>query len=425
MAIFGVSKKEVEELHRTIAELQAKVAPEYKELDAIRNEISELKTEKKNLETSCKNAAKQLNQLFQSVKEKEKQIIQLDDEILLQDYALYKPTYDFASSDEYKDRLSAIRQEQKEMIKQKTACHFSTNWTVDGSKAKGQKMTNDNIKQILRSFNTECENAIDRVKYNNVESMRNRIKKSFEALNKLNESIQVSISYKYYCLKLDELVLAVEYAMKKQEEKEAARQAREELREQQKLEAEIRAAREKIRKEQVHFKKALKQLNDQLNRAEDSERAAIEEKRQELLKSLGKLDEESKVIDYREQNAKAGYVYIISNVGSFGENVYKIGMTRRLEPQDRVDELGDASVPFRFDVHAMIFSEDAPKLENALHKAFENKRVNMVNQRKEFFNVTLDEIKKVVKDNFDKTVDFISLPEADQYRQSIAMKESR
>ena len=127
-------------------------------------------------------------------------------------------------------------------------------------------------------------------------------------------------------------------------------------------------------------------------------------------------------LDYREANQRAGYVYIISNIGSFGENVYKIGMTRRLDPQERIDELGDASVPFNFDVHAMIFSDDAPALEAALHKAFENRKVNMVNQRREFFNVTLAEIKEVVKKNFDKTVEFIDIPDAEQYRISQKMK---
>ena len=127
-------------------------------------------------------------------------------------------------------------------------------------------------------------------------------------------------------------------------------------------------------------------------------------------------------MDYREANIKAGYVYIISNIGAFGENIYKIGMTRRLDPMDRVDELGDASVPFNFDVHAMIFSDDAPSLEAILHKEFENKKVNMINNRKEFFNVTLEEIKQVVHSNYDKVVEFIDVPAAEQYRESLKIK---
>lgn len=140
---------------------------------------------------------------------------------------------------------------------------------------------------------------------------------------------------------------------------------------------------------------------------------------------LSDIDKALNDIDYRQANMKAGYVYIISNIGSFGENVYKIGMTRRLDPQERVDELGDASVPFKFDVHAMIFSDDAPALEAALHRAFEDKKVNMVNHRREFFNVTLDEIKEVIKKNFDKTVEFIDIPDAEQYRVSLKMRNKR
>ena len=148
-------------------------------------------------------------------------------------------------------------------------------------------------------------------------------------------------------------------------------------------------------------------------------------KKSELEDKLSDIDKALSDIDYRQANMKAGYVYIISNIGAFGENVYKIGMTRRLDPQERVDELGDASVPFRFDVHAMIFSDDAPALETALHHAFEDKKINMVNQRREFFNVTLDEIKKVVQENYDKTVEFIDVPDAEQYRISKKMRENR
>ena len=148
----------------------------------------------------------------------------------------------------------------------------------------------------------------------------------------------------------------------------------------------------------------------------------VEYNRTELENQLSDIEKAINDIDYREANQKAGYVYVISNIGAFGPDVYKIGMTRRLDPQERVDELGDASVPFNFDVHAMIFSDDAPALEAALHKAFEDRKLNMVNTRREFFNVTLDEIKEVVKRNFDKTVEFIDIPDAEQYRISQKLK---
>lgn len=136
------------------------------------------------------------------------------------------------------------------------------------------------------------------------------------------------------------------------------------------------------------------------------------------------MDKALQDLDYREAN-RAGYVYIISNIGAFGENIYKIGMTRKLEPEERIAELSGASVPFRFDIHAMIFSNDAPKLEAALHNAFADRKMNLVNGRKEFFMVTLEEIKKVVQENHDKTVEFLNVAEAQQYRESEMMRKRK
>ncbi len=231
------------------------------------------------------------------------------------------------------------------------------------------------------------------------------------------------ITSKYINLKVDELHLAFEYQQKKQEEKEAQKAARAEMREAARLQKEIEAQRKKIEKEQTHYQTAYEKLLKQLEEGPENTDLLI--KKVELESRLDDIDKAIKDIDYREANQRAGYVYIISNIGAFGENVYKIGMTRRLDPQDRVDELGDASVPFNFDVHAMIFSDDAPALESALHKAFENRKLNMVNTRREFFNVTLDEIKKVVKKNFDKTVEFIDVPYAEQFRVSQKMRQNQ
>ena len=153
----------------------------------------------------------------------------------------------------------------------------------------------------------------------------------------------------------------------------------------------------------------------------EEEKAAILDKQGEIINLLDELNQKMEDIDYRQSNQRAGYVYIISNVGSFGEGVYKIGMTRRLDPMERVYELGDASVPFVFDVHAMIFTEDAPKLEAALHNAFASRRVNMVNTRREYFRVSLEEIKEVVRNNHDKTVEFMDEPTAQQYRESMLL----
>jgi hypothetical protein len=137
-----------------------------------------------------------------------------------------------------------------------------------------------------------------------------------------------------------------------------------------------------------------------------------------LEQSLKNANEAKERAISRAQQTKSGHVYIISNLGSFGENVYKIGMTRRLEPLDRVKELGSASVPFTFDLHAMIYSENAPELESLLHKEFDDRRINKVNNRKEYFKVSLDEIEQVVKNKYEKEVDFIKVIEAQQFRET-------
>lgn len=233
--------------------------------------------------------------------------------------------------------------------------------------------------------------------------------------------MQISISNEYYQAKVDELHLAFEYRQKKQAEKEEQREARAALREAAKLQKEIEEQRKAINKERNHYQNALLSVLKQIESSPTPSDELIQ-KKNELESQLGIIDTKIKDLDYREANQRAGYVYVISNIGAFGENIYKIGMTRRLNPQDRVDELGDASVPFNFDVHAMIFSDNAPALENALHKAFEDRKVNMINHRREFFNVTLDEIKEVIRQNYDKTVEFIDVPDAEQYRESLKMR---
>ncbi|MDM0965054.1 DUF4041 domain-containing protein [Clostridium perfringens] len=427
MGILDLFKaKENNELKEEIKELKKLLNPEQQEIANLVKEIDKLKLEKDKISKEVDKLFSKKQELSNKIKLKKKDLILLDDEILMQEFGLYKPIYDFESSEKYKQAIDNLRVVQKEMIKNKSAVIYSNNWTLDGSKAKGRKMTNDNIKQIIMAFNIECDNLIAKVKYNNIQSIQKRIEKTFERLNKLNESNQVRLTSKYLECKLSELKLVHEYQVKKQEEKEEQKRIREELREEAKLKKELEEAKKNTLKDITHFENALSKLNEQLksNNLSDEEIKNLQLKKEELEKNIDNLNLSLKDIDYRQENQRAGYVYIISNIGAFGKDVYKIGMTRRLEPMDRIDELGDASVPFNFDVHAMIFADDAPKLENALHKAFENKKLNMVNQRREFFNVTLEEIEKVVKENFDKTVEFKKEPEAEQFRQSLKIKDT-
>lgn len=439
--VFKNKKQEIEYLKSRVSQLEAEntslkaqndelsalISDEAKELisleDSLREKVADLTDMIDDLNSVVKDKRAELSSLKTEIEEKNSKILQLDDEILYQDFGLYKPKYNCINSDEYKEKINNVRQKQKNMIRDKLALNYYDNWTLDGSRSKGRAMNNDNMKIALLAFNGECDTLINKVKFNNVNRIEERINKIADKVNKLNQRNKISITGTYRQLKIEELHLCYEYEKKKQEEKEEMRRIREQEREQQKLQKEIEEARKKIKKEQAHYSKALEQLLKQIESASEKDTAALLEKKQEIEQHLNDIDVEIKNIDYREANQKAGYVYIISNIGSFGENIYKIGMTRRLDPQDRVDELGDASVPFRFDVHAMIFSEDAPALEASLHQAFESKKVNMVNNRKEFFNVTLDEIEEVVKKNYDKTVEFTRLPEAEQYRESEIIKK--
>ncbi|HCF7008360.1 TPA: DUF4041 domain-containing protein [Pseudomonas aeruginosa] len=390
-------------------EVQQLIEQEKLKLAAVRREIS--------------SAEQDLAAIAQRSSALKSEILVWEETLLLESFALYQPKFKLTASHEYKSRLDSTRERQKSLIKSGGAATGNMDWTVNGSKQQGRKLVNDMIKLVIRSFNNEADYCVDNVKFDNVELGEKRILRSFEACNRLGKIMDVEISRQYLGLKIDELHLAHEFQTKKQEEKEEAKRAREELREQQKLEQEIRAAREKIAKERKHFLAALRDIQARIDKAEsDGERAPLLAKLAEVEAGRAALESEERLIDYREQNAKAGYVYVISNVGAFGEGVYKIGMTRRLEPMDRVDELGDASVPFWFDVHAMVFSDNAPSLEAKLHERFAAGRLNKVNGRKEFFRADIGEIEAVIRENFDAAVEVTHEAPAEQYRESLRME---
>ncbi|MCM1233985.1 MAG: DUF4041 domain-containing protein [Ruminococcus flavefaciens] len=397
MSLFGISEK------KEIERLKAQLTPEQQSLDVLNQKIQAAKAELASLQ---------------------QQIIETDEAALLQSFGIYTPHYSYTTSDEYKAKLKELRDRQKAAVKNGQAVAGNENWRVNGSPPQGKKMVRDMQKLLLRAYNAECDDAIEHVRFNNIEACTKKINASADAISKLGAIMGIYITNTYVYMKIEELRLMHEYQVKKQEEKEAAREARQRQREEAKAMKELEEARKKLEKEQSHYQNALTKLNNQLKNASAEARQALEEKKAELAGKLLEIETDIKDVDYRAANQRAGYVYIISNIGAFGEGIYKIGMTRRLDPMERVYELGDASVPFNFDVHAMIFTEDAPGLEAALHSAFSDRKLNFVNQRREFFRVSLDEIKEVVKKNYDKTVEFVDIPPAEQYRESIKLRES-
>lgn len=423
-------RRQAEELDRQLVALQDRyaqlqsLAKRHGAMEALelQQSIDQQNAKLAEVNRTVQSKERELAALTEQLSQLRGQVLVVEEILLLESFALYEPKFKLNASHEYKTRLDGVRERQKAMIKNGEAATGNMGWEVNGSKAEGRKLVNDMLKLVIRSFNNEADYCVDNVKFDNIELGEKRIRQSFDACNRLGRVMTVRLSEQYLNLKLDELHLAHEFQVKKQEEKETAKRLREELREQQKLEQEIRAAREKIAKERKHFTAALRDLQARVDKAAtEDERAALLSKIAEVEARKSLLDNEEKIIDYREQNAKAGYVYVISNVGAFGEGVYKIGMTRRLEPMERIDELGDASVPFWFDVHAMVFSENAPALEAKLHERFAAGRLNKVNGRKEFFCADIAEIEAVIRANYDAVVEVTREAPAEQYRESLRM----
>lgn len=441
MGIFDFLKKEELQKIEALTIENEKINKMYKELSEVKLSIEQMSaldlqkniSEKQDALTiisqSISDKTNFLNEILTRIdnllshqRKLQSQLTVLESDIAMEEFGLYKPRYDFASSLEYKDKLNVIREMQKAMIKSKSAVNYSENWTVDGSKAKGKKMTNDNIKMILRSFNNECEAAINKVKFSNIQSIEKRIHSSFNQHNKLNDSNKVSLTQRFLDLKLQELYLAFEYEQKKEEEKEALREQREKEKEEKALQKEIDSKKKVIHKEMSHLENVISELELKLIVADESEKNSLELQILELKENLNKFEEEIEELDYRTAHAAAGYVYVISNIGSFGEDIVKIGVTRRLDPLERINELSSASVPFKFDVHALIFSYDAYNLESNLHNKFSDKRLNIVNNRKEFFKISIDEIEIELQAYKDLTIDFSKVPEAQEYRESLKLR---
>jgi hypothetical protein len=429
MGLFDfLKKKEFEEIeklksqldrYKPIADIEAETENQKKNLEQIKlSKQAEVKTVEENftkLNTDYQTALETYTKL-------RKEVSLFENKLDLIEFGVYEPIYEFDKSDEYRAEQDRIIELQKQMISSERAAICRTNWTIDGSEAKGRASTKRYIKLTLRAFNGECESLIAKVKWNNVNQMKERVKKSFETINKIGESQTVTIQSEYLDLKIKELTLEYEFQLKRQKEKEELRAAQEELREEEKARREFEQAQKEAEKEEANYEKALEKARKEIGLATGDMHDKLQAQIEKLEQELKEAHERKERAISMAQQTKRGHVYIISNIGSFGEQVYKIGMTRRLEPVDRIKELGDASVPFQFDIHAMIYSEDAPTLENALHKAFANKKVNMLNYRKEFFKVTLDEIEQKAKEIGLET-EFTRLPEAMEYRETLAILE--
>ena len=407
--------KEFEEkntLLGSIDEIRAQKEDALKEVETAKEEgiesIEALKQEElDNLEELKKEKIKELEEI-------KEQIIAYDKDLLVK--YVDERDYSDITSTQIKNDLAMLNLKTKEMIKNDEAVKHKTDET--------KRRINNLTKQILKNFNTEVDLALSKLTFSNVDSIRGKVMRAFTSSNRIFKGDEIEITKKYLDLRLEELNLMYQFNRKREIEKDQQRAIKEQMLEEEKVRREIEQEKRKIEKEEIQFKNEQNKLLAYLNNAaNDVERNIYADKIKELEEKIKLLEQDKKNVFDREANTRAGYVYIISNIGSFGDDVYKIGVTRRLEPMDRVKELGSASVPFEFDVHAMIFSDDAPALEATLHRHFRDKEVNKVNPRKEFFKVSLDEIESVVKENHNATVEFTYLAKAEEYRETLRLSE--
>lgn len=399
-------------------EIERERAAASKELEQLREEAAQALAATKTKATDLNRSYAQAKEVYDRLQH-EISLLQEDSEDM--SFGVYRPHYSFDSSEKYKDALEKNYEDKKLLVRKDMAAFYSKDWTVNGSKREGTRMTKHQVKLMLRAFNGECDAGVAKVTWNNVTRMEERILKAFDAINTLGEVNKVSITPTYRDACLTELRLTHEYEVKKQEEKEEQREIRERMREEERAQREFEKAQRDAALERERAEKALAQARAELQKASGEHLDAIQQHIQELEKKVADAQAMQDRAVSMAQITKLGHVYVISNLGSFGEDVFKIGLTRRLDPEDRIQELSGASVPYNFDIHAMIFSEDAPSLECAFHRHFAENRMNLVNPRKEYFRVSMDQIVGFAQTQ-GVNVEFTKIAEARQFRESEAVR---
>ena len=390
MAAMTVARDEIASLQAEVHQLQQRrdaVAAEAAGLQQLVSQVPALRAEQA-----------QLSQ----------QLVETRETVVLQEAGIYQYRHPLDDAIAYKARLAGVQARIKDAVKAGTAVKGATNWTVNGSATAGAKMVREFSKLMLRAYNNEADHAVASMKPYTLDSSIARLQKARETITRLGGTMDIMVTDSYHRLRVEELELTADYLAKVAEQKEREREQRARLREEQIARREYEREQERLRKELAHYQTAVTALRDRgdVGGADQAE---------------AKLTEIQDAIDgitRRAANIRAGHVYVISNVGAFGEDIVKIGMTRRLDPMDRIRELGDASVPFRYDVHAMVFSEDAVGLETHLHHQLADRRLNLVNLRREFFRARPGEVRDIIARLDASIVEWIDEPEALEWRQS-------
>ncbi|MFN0027587.1 MAG: DUF4041 domain-containing protein [Acidimicrobiales bacterium] len=371
------------------------------ERDALQREILSLRDERARIGAEIQQAHMELHQAKQ-------EIIETREQAMLQEVGIYQYSHPLDDAAGYKSQLAVLSDQIKTMARSREAVIGSNSWTVNGSATEGRKMVSELSKLMLRAYNNEADAAVRAMRPYALASAKARLDKAATTISKLGKTMSIYIAVPYHQLRLRELELTADYQAKVAEEKEREREERTRLREEAKASAEYQREQERLTKELTHYETAWAALQANGDVAGAEQAAA----------RMAEVRDALEGVNRRAANARAGYVYVISNIGALGPNMVKIGMTRRLEPMDRVRELGDASVPFRFDVHALFFADDAVSVETQLHQALASRRVNMVNNHREFFYATPQDVRQLLERIQGNLLHYIDDPEALEWHQS-------
>ena len=409
-AAMSVAAEKIEEID--------KLKARFSSIISVDDEVVKLKAEVSAFEKSISEVRSTYFEKRKLLDQLEAQVAIFDERLSFAELGVYEPHFDFTDSEQFKAAVTRVRDRQKSLISGKAATVCPSDWTVDGSRSKGQTMVNRQTRLTLRAFNAECDAAISNARWNNVLAMEKRILTAADQINKENSSMNLRITDAYINAKIEELRLTHEYRERQKIEKEERAELARAEREEKKLIAEAEAAE----REERRYKALLDKAKAEAEASSGGITSSLAERIAELEKALAAAHDASERARAMAEMTKSGYVYVISNVGSFGDDVVKIGLTRRLDPEDRVRELGDASVPFGFDVHAMVYSDEAPALESALHREFADRRINMSNHRKEFFRVSLDDVELAVS-RLAPSASFFKDREAQEWHETLARRK--
>ena len=401
------NKGKIEDLTNEITKLNSQISElsKFGGMNAVQieQEITQLKITKTEIEKELSAARQELSNLKAS-------LIETEEIVMLQEVGIYQYSTILESSVGYAEKIKGIEAEiKKRNLADGGAIKAANEWIVNGSASEGRKVIKEFSKLMLRAYNGEVDDAIRTLKPYKMQGAIDRVNKVEKSIEKLGLTMSITIDDIYHQLRISEIKLTADYLEKKEEEKEKQKEEKLRLKEEEKAQKEFEREKEKLNKELMHHQIILAKAN------ESGDAKVIEEENQKITEIQSGIDG----VEERSANIRTGYVYVISNIGSFGEEVMKIGLTRRYDPAERIQELSDASVPFKFDTHALIFSTDAVSLEKQLHQELEKLRVNKVNLRKEFFKVTPSIVKELLtKLSTENILTFNEKAEAPEWRIS-------